>query len=189
MKLIILGGAAVLLCGILVVPFKGGMARWEPKQENIPLDLYIHAKHFARFAQYKVDCTLCHKTPDSFNREKVDHMGCHYCHNNPQSPAPEAARFKCITCHKDLSKVMPESHNLSWVSRHQTIAKQDKNYCLKCHRSYFCTDCHQKRDDVNQRMHSRNWRYYHSIVARSNPRTCSNCHQESFCKECHGKND
>src|SRR3990167_7777740 len=87
--------------GLGLVTILGAEARWEPKQVNIPLDLYNHTKHFARFAQYAIACTMCHKTPDSFNSEKVDHMGCHFCHNNDQSPAPAAARFKCITCHKD----------------------------------------------------------------------------------------
>lgn len=186
---IILLAGLIILAGSLLAPFKLSLARWEPKQVNVPLDLYNHNKHFARFGQYGVNCSLCHKTPDSYNREKVDRMGCHYCHNNGQSPAPKAARFKCITCHKDLSQIKPDNHRLNWVDRHQTTAKSDKNYCYKCHKSYFCIDCHQKRDFVEKRMHTRNFRYYHSIVVRSNPRTCSNCHQRNFCKNCHASNN
>lgn len=165
------------------------VARWDPQQDTSPLDLYIHFKHFERFNAFGVPCALCHQTPDSFNRQKVNRMGCHHCHNNPQSPSSKAARFKCTTCHKNLLQVRPENHNLSWIERHQSIAKQDKQYCYKCHKSFFCTECHQNRDFVNKRMHSRNFRYYHSIEARSNPRTCTNCHQKTFCKDCHAKSN
>lgn len=172
--------------GLLFGFFESVLAKWEPKQVSKPIDLYNHQKHFPRFAQYGIQCDLCHKTPDSFvNKEKIDRMGCHHCHNNEISKVPEAARFKCITCHKDLSQVKPDNHQLNWIDRHQAIAKQDKDFCLKCHKTFFCTDCHQNRDFEDKRMHTRGFRYYHSIVARSNPRTCSNCHQMSFCESCH----
>lgn len=163
------------------------LAKWKPTQDTSPFDLFNHDKHHEYFPEYNVDCTLCHKTDDSYNREKVEKMGCHYCHNNDQSPAPKAARYKCITCHKDLSKVMPNDHKLNWISRHQTQAKQKKTACLKCHKGFFCTDCHQKRDDTNKTRHSRLFRYSHSIEARSNPKSCNNCHQVSFCKDCHAQ--
>ncbi len=175
---------ALLVATLLLISFSSS-ARWQPRQNAEPLDLYNHAKHFGRYIELNVACDYCHQTPDSYTREKVYRMGCHLCHNNPQSPAPTAARFKCITCHKDLTRVKPESHYLNWVSRHQSVAKQDKNYCLKCHKSFYCTDCHQKRDAANQRMHTRLFRYYHSIEARSNPGSCTKCHNFNFCKDCH----
>jgi hypothetical protein len=176
----------ILLLGLISI---SSQARWTPKQNTSPFDLYDHDKHFLRFAEFDVDCTMCHQTDDSYSREKVNKMGCHHCHNNSKSPSPKAKKYKCITCHKDLSKVKPDNHKLSWISRHQTIAKQDKRSCLKCHKGFFCTDCHQKRDFNNKRNHSRLFRYFHSIEARSNPNSCTSCHKTSFCKDCHVSNN
>jgi hypothetical protein len=181
---------AVFIMSIFIFVFMPaqGYARWEPKQNTSPFDLYDHDKHYLRYAEFDIDCEFCHRTDDSYNREKVYKLGCHKCHNNERSPSKKAARYKCITCHKDLTKVKPDNHSLNWQALHQTQAKQNKNTCYKCHKKYYCTDCHQKRDFNNKRMHSRLFRYFHSIEARSNPSNCVSCHKTNFCTDCHSSN-
>ncbi len=181
----------VLFLGfVLVFVFAGlaAQAKLPSPKAGDPMALFDHNKHHEYFSKLSTSCEVCHKTQDSYTRDKVEKLGCHACHNNAQSPSAKAKKFKCITCHKDLKKVKPENHYLNWMSVHQTTAKQGKKDCLKCHKSFDCTSCHQQRDTINQKIHSRNYRYYHSIEARSNPQKCDRCHKVSYCKECHAAN-
>ena len=184
--------AKIIFTIVLLVAMSGiylsARAELPKAKAGSPLDLFNHETHHEYFGSLNIECTLCHKTDDSYTREKVNKLGCHHCHNNAQSPSKKAARFKCITCHKDITKVKPAGHNLNWLSRHQTEAKANKNNCLKCHQSYFCTQCHQQRTSIDNKVHDRSYKFYHSIDARANPQKCGRCHQVNFCKSCRANN-
>ncbi|MBU1918805.1 MAG: cytochrome c3 family protein [bacterium] len=186
-KKFILISISLFLVSVLVSPSLVH-AKKSVSKEASPIALFNHDKHHEYFSNLKTDCKVCHKTENSYTLDTVNKMGCHECHNKTSSPSAKANRFKCVTCHKDLTKVKPANHNLNFETTHQTAAKQDKKTCTKCHKGYFCTACHQQRDTIDQNAHKRNYRYYHSIEARSNPRKCDSCHKVSYCKGCHASN-
>lgn len=155
-----------------------------------PFDIFPHEFHMPLFEAANVQCDLCHSDPDSFqHHEKINRMGCHHCHNNPNAPLP--ASNDCSRCHAGRHAGKPLSHRADWVNKHQSYAKADPDYCSQCHtNAMFCMNCHKRRDTVQTRMHTRNFKYFHSIQARANPRKCDACHTVDFCQRCHsGKAD
>lgn len=160
----------------------------EAKKPIHPFDLFtpeVHEMHTGLFEMAKVPCETCHADPDSFgNREKINRLGCHTCHNNPKPPVD--AGQDCGRCHIGGKFPKPSSHKAGWISKHEIFAKQNPQECAQCHRnSMFCLDCHQRRDTIQQRVHRRNFRFSHSIEARFNPRKCDACHRVNYCQQCH----
>ena len=158
------------------------------KKIKHPFDLFnseVHEMHNSFFEAANIPCTTCHPTDDAFgNRDKMNKMGCHTCHNNPNPPAP--AEQNCNRCHIGGKFPKPQSHKSGWIAKHQNYAKQDPQYCTQCHQNaYFCINCHQRRDSIQTVMHSRNFLMYHSIEARANPRKCDECHALNYCQNCH----
>ncbi len=165
----------------------GAAVMAKEKKIKHPFDLFtseIHEMHNAFFEAADVPCTTCHPTDDAFgNRSKMNRLGCHTCHNNPNPPAPAAQ--DCARCHAD-GFPKPESHRSGWIAKHQNIAKNNPAQCQQCHKNnYFCINCHERRDSIQQIMHRRNFLMYHSIEARANPRKCDECHVVNFCQRCH----
>ncbi|MBI2343758.1 MAG: hypothetical protein HYV02_05460 [Deltaproteobacteria bacterium] len=164
-----------------------GLALSAPAKETRMhlIDMFDHAMHTQIFeGAESFDCTLCHRTDDSYNREKVDLRGCHMCHNNPKAPIP--ANNDCSMCHgATVQPIRPKNHTKGWRSIHPVMAKQDAKNCAACHQVAFCIDCHQQRDTVRQTRHLRNFRFFHSVEARANPASCDRCHTVVFCTNCH----
>ena len=161
----------------------------EGKKAQHPFDLFNHEMHTAMF-EGVVSCETCHADPASFtNRDKINRLGCHVCHNSDNPPLP--ASNDCSRCHPDGKIPKPQDHKADWKAKHQIFAKQNPESCAQCHSDpMFCINCHQRRDDVQEEMHRRNFRYVHSIEARANPRRCDACHSISYCQQCHsGKED
>lgn len=165
---------------VVILPFAA-----VAKKKIHPFDKFDHEMHMGLFEMAGTPCTTCHPTDDSYgNREKMNRLGCHSCHKNPDPPLP--ASQDCTVCHIDGWFPKPESHKSGWIGKHQMYAKQDANVCTQCHQDpMFCMDCHNRRDSVQTRMHDRNFKFFHSIQARANPRQCDACHVVNFCQQCH----
>lgn len=155
------------------------------KKVKHPFDLFDHEMHTGLFEAAGIACEVCHADPESFEKkEKINRLGCHTCHNNPNPPLP--AEQDCTRCHQIGKSPPPSSHKAGWLSKHEYYAKQNIQGCFQCHtNSMFCIDCHKRRDTVTQRMHRRNFRFFHSIEARANPRKCDACHTVTYCQTCH----
>ncbi|MBI4365907.1 MAG: hypothetical protein HY543_03720 [Deltaproteobacteria bacterium] len=154
-----------------------------------PFDRFDHEMHTPLFEGVGVACETCHADSESYGKlAKLNRIGCHTCHNNPQAPIP--ATSTCTLCH-GKGGAMPGNHRVDWLAKHQAIAKQRPQQCADCHADImFCVTCHARRDTVQQTMHSRNFRFYHSIEARANPRRCDACHTVTYCRDCHaGRGD
>ncbi|ADY73005.1 hypothetical protein Dester_0349 [Desulfurobacterium thermolithotrophum DSM 11699] len=112
---------------------------------------------------------------------------CHYCHNNPKSPAPNAPR-NCYICHFNMKEIEPADHKTgNWLKTHKFAYEGEPKRCSECHRQKDCIDCHSQRDVIQHRVHPRNYEYTHGIEAAADPGKCSRCHQIGFCMECHTK--
>ncbi len=168
----------------LIILFSGLSLAARGKKKPHPFDLYDHEMHTPLFEAASVACETCHADPDSFgNREKINKMGCHLCHNNPNPPL--AATNECTVCHGKIPP-KPKSHLTDWLNKHQVYAKQNPQECVQCHtNAMFCLNCHSRRDTIQTRMHPRNFRFFHSIEARSNPHRCDACHTVDYCQSCH----
>ncbi|MDO8526593.1 MAG: cytochrome c3 family protein [Deltaproteobacteria bacterium] len=161
-----------------------GSVQSKAKKQTHPFDLFDHEMHTGIFEGVSFSCENCHADPESFqDRKKINRLGCHMCHNNPNPPVPGTQ--DCKVCHAS-GFPKPESHKTAWIAKHQTYAKQDPQYCTQCHsNAMFCVDCHQRRDTIQTKMHQRNFLFYHSIEARANPRKCDECHSINYCEQCH----
>jgi len=149
-----------------------------------PFDVYNHEMHNGLFEAAGVSCDKCHADPASYgDRKKVNPMGCHGCHKDPNPPIP--ATRTCTMCHFDgIPK--PMDHKVNWMEKHQVYGKNNPPSCNECHpNQMFCLDCHTKRQTVRERVHRRNFRFTHSVKARANPRSCDSCHTVNYCQECH----
>ena len=168
---------------LLILPL--GVAFSKAKKTPHPFDLFDHEMHTGLFEMGNISCDLCHADPDSFNdRSKINRLGCHTCHNNPNPPLPGTQ--ECTVCHIGGKFPKPESHKTGWIGKHENYAKQNPEECAQCHRDrMFCIDCHKRRDTVQTRVHSRNFKFFHSIEARANPRKCDACHTVDYCQQCH----
>lgn len=156
----------------------------EAKKKASAFDVFNHEMHTPIYESSNVPCETCHADPESYgNREKINKQGCHQCH---KAPAPIMPVIKdCKTCHF-AGFPKPMSHKVSWISKHQSYAKNDPASCAECHSNQmFCMDCHSRRDTIQERMHMRNFKFYHSIEARANPKRCNACHTVSYCQDCH----
>ena len=176
---LLVSAALPLLAGPDTQPAKEKKKKWHP------FNIFPHEMHTALFEGASFSCDNCHADPASFgDRTKVNRLGCHICHNNPNPPLPGAQ--DCNRCHPGGKFPKPESHKVDWRSKHQVYAKQNPKECETCHSNrMFCIDCHQRRDTVQERMHKRNFKFFHSIEARANPRKCDACHTVNYCQECH----
>ncbi|MBU0505002.1 cytochrome c family protein, partial [bacterium] len=103
-KKFILISISLFLVSVLVSPSLVH-AKKSVSKEASPIALFNHDKHHEYFSNLKTDCKVCHKTENSYTLDTVNKMGCHECHNKTSSPSAKANRFKCVTCHKDLTKV------------------------------------------------------------------------------------
>lgn len=172
---LLLGFLAILLLSVTVVA----------KKKSHPYDVYNHEMHTALFESVSLSCEkICHADPKSYeNRKKVNPMGCHVCHKDPNPPLEGPST--CTLCHEG-GPPKPKSHRAGWDKKHQIYAKQNPNECQGCHTNQiFCIDCHKKRQTVLERVHRRNFRFFHSIEARANPRRCNACHNVVYCRRCH----
>ncbi|MBI1909473.1 MAG: hypothetical protein HYS22_04830 [Deltaproteobacteria bacterium] len=158
------------------------------KKKFHPFDLFDHEMHTPMF-EGVIPCETCHADPDSYtDRRKINRLGCHTCHNNPNPPLP--GNNDCNVCHKTGSGgtpfPKPASHKMDWLNKHKTLAQQNPAECTQCHaNAIFCINCHKRRDTIQQRMHRRNFKFFHSIEARANPHRCDACHLVNFCQDCH----
>lgn len=179
----------IFLAMVLAI-FSLGIAVAKEKKVKHPFDLFDHEMHTGLFEMANIQCELCHADPESFgDREKINRLGCHTCHNNKDAPLP--ATQECTVCHIGGKFPKPESHKSGWIAKHEAYAKQNPENCSQCHRdAMFCIDCHKRRDTVQQRVHKRDFKFFHSIEARANPRKCDACHTVTYCQQCHsGKGD
>jgi len=153
------------------------------KKKPHPFDKFDHEMHMG-FFEGTLPCETCHPTDDAYgDREKMNRVGCHKCHNSPEPVIP--ATEDCKLCHA-AGFPKPESHKASWIAKHPSYAKTNPDYCQQCHsNAMFCSDCHKRRDNVQEKMHRRNFKYFHSVEARANPRKCDSCHVLNFCQNCH----
>jgi nitrate/TMAO reductase-like tetraheme cytochrome c subunit len=164
-------------------------------------DKFNHARHTKALAEAGVSCPDCHHfnvlidtSNEQLARDLATHAlypgsaPCHYCHVSDEtrvSRAPQA----CTTCHENLQPLMPENHQIAWLTVHSSAAQTNPQQCANCHRDAFCINCHERRDTIQTVVHTRNFRFYHSIEARANPRQCGSCHREDFCTNCHQQNN
>ena len=150
-----------------------------------PFDLFDHEMHTGLFETVEFQCENCHKDQEDFaNREKMNRLGCHTCHNNPNPPLPGTQ--ECTVCHIGGKFPKPQSHKAGWIAKHESYAKLNPQECAQCHsNAMFCVDCHKRRDTIQQKGHRRNFRFFHSIEARANPRKCDACHTVNYCQQCH----
>lgn len=172
--------AAVIFC--LVFSFLPTAAA--KKKKSSPYDVYNHEMHNSIFESAKHPCESCHADPLSYgNRDKINKQGCHACHNSSTPVMP--VKKECVVCHSG-GFPKPASHRVSWISKHQSYAKNDAASCVECHpNQMFCMDCHSRRDTITERVHRRNYEFYHSIEARANPHKCASCHSVAYCQKCH----
>ncbi|MBK9294992.1 MAG: hypothetical protein IPM57_11235 [Oligoflexia bacterium] len=161
-----------------------------------PLNLlFSHKAHQNAFNKTEISCTKCHnfsvkpKGSDPLAEGvpsgllKVSRKVCHECHMGKISlPRPN----QCTLCHKNVEKLMPESHKKNWAKRHGHIAQLNSDACKDCHTDKTCTQCHTQRDTLKPNVHRPNFRLTHSIEARANPQSCVVCHANtSSCTQCH----
>ncbi len=112
---------------------------------------------------------------------------CHYCHNNPKTPAKDAPT-QCYICHYNMKEIEPANHkNPNWTKVHKLAYEANPKECSNCHKQVFCIDCHIRRGVIQHMVHPRNYEYTHSIEAAADPGKCSKCHHIGFCMECHTK--
>ncbi|WP_265821391.1 hypothetical protein [Geovibrio ferrireducens] len=78
----------------------------------------------------------------------------------------------------------PSSHDISWMDRHGSASKVNKQECLQCHTDQVsCIQCHQ---EVSPRNHTPSWtKKGHGLEARWDRSSCTTCHKEDSCIECH----
>lgn len=157
--------------------------------------LFTHKAHQKAFKKTEVSCTNCHSfaTKPEGNDPlsegvpkgliKADRKVCHECHMGKISlPRPN----QCTLCHKNVNKLMPDSHKQNWKYRHGKIAQSNSEACKDCHNDKTCTQCHTQRDTLKPAVHRPNFRLTHSIEARANPQSCVTCHANtSSCTQCH----
>jgi Cytochrome c7 and related cytochrome c len=148
-------------------------------------------------------CTVCHGQGETnFTAKKVDH---------PITAAPGA----CETCHKDLTDLVPQSHEqVNWMKEHKNFVNMSgpQNDCKSCHTPATCQECHDASNMAKdlgpgqlyvpstpslspmtthknltiQKVHPDNFRFTHSIEAKGRESTCYTCHDErNFCVQCH----
>ena len=52
-----------ILLALMLILSNQLFARWQPKIDASPMDLYNHDTHHTYFGTYKTDCALCHSVP------------------------------------------------------------------------------------------------------------------------------
>jgi hypothetical protein len=160
---------------------------------------FDHQRHAKTLAEQGVACGDCHRFDARIDTGKAPlaaaaseaalfpgSAACHYCHG-PSDTRIAAAPSACITCHSNITPLLPEDHQVAYLRVHGATASADPVACQNCHRDAFCINCHQNRDAILTFMHDRNYLSLHSVDARANPIQCGNCHREDFCLNCHAR--
>lgn len=156
----------------------------------LPFD---HQEHAGSFARNGVGCLDCHpvgmraSTPGGSEPPLPEPptSSCHGCHLGELAKAPRSSPDTCTLCHTDLSGLVPNSHNLEWISLHGDASRAASSDCTSCHRASECLDCHDRRGAGSEEPHPVGFRSTHGVDARLDPRSCSSCHTEASCTSCH----
>lgn len=110
----------------------------------------------------KLHCTTCHNRVahlyiTNYDKgEKKDHKylngmsmreGCFRCHSAQKpytAPNGKKSPTACVTCHNKDAE-LPIGHGKGWRIAHGGVARQDFNYCFRCHeKEVSCERCHEK---------------------------------------------
>jgi hypothetical protein len=134
-------------------------------------------------------------------REQLPRMSlCLKCHIGGTKHAPS----RCATCHMVTpsgtmqvafvdteAKLAPsgairgDAHGPDFRRNHASVARNDEQYCLNCHRKDECLTCHNgvvKPMDI----HANDYVSIHSTDARRDAPKCRGCHRyQTFCLGCH----
>ena len=160
---------------------------------------FNHERHAAVLERQGVTCADCHRFDAQIGggepqlaaalsaaAQYPGSAACHYCHG-PSDTRLAAAPSACTTCHRNLTPLLPTTHDIAWSRVHASIASTDPVQCQNCHRDSFCINCHQARDSLLTFVHDNNYMSIHPVDARSNPMQCGSCHREDFCINCHAR--
>ena len=166
---------------------------WWKKRQQRPDIFYPHDAHRDIMKQEGDSCLRCH--PFSKN-EQADKKRlreitvianepleaiCHSCHVD-QHTAPS----RCDLCHRDMSVIWPEDHDIDYKNRHAETARRDADDCARCHIDVsFCADCHFQRQTLQRNQHSPAYAGMHGLDARFDNRSCASCHNADYCANCH----
>ncbi len=189
----------------------------------------VFFSHQQHAGDMKLKCETCHQ-----GLEKVDFSEdaanvfpkmelCTTCHGNVEtnaSPADTTFALKsapggCEACHRDLTKLVPESHHeTDFVNQHKDFVNVagPQNDCKSCHSPATCQECHDASNMAKdltpgqiyvpstpslsplpthsevtaEKVHPDNYRFIHSIDAKGRESNCYTCHDErTFCVQCH----
>ncbi len=198
-------------------------------QDLAPTPSSVFFSHKQHAVNLKLKCETCHQDLDKVEYSKYDpntfpKMGlCTTCHGQIETNvkaektdyAMKVAPAGCETCHKDLTKLVPESHHQTdFMSRHKNFVSVSgpQNECKSCHTQASCQECHDASNMAKdwtpgqiyipstpslspltthdkltvQKVHPDNYRFTHSIDAKGRESNCYTCHDErAFCVDCH----
>lgn len=197
-------------------------------QTNGPV-FFSHQHHAG---DLKLKCEMCHQGFEKvdYARQNPDALPkmerCVTCHGLVETNVKtekvdyvlKAAPAGCETCHKNLTKLVPQSHRQTdFMSQHKNFvnASGPQNECKSCHSSATCQECHDASNLAKdlapgqiyvpstpslspltthdkltvQKVHPENYRFTHSIHAKGRESNCYTCHDErTFCAQCHNSN-
>jgi hypothetical protein len=189
----------------------------------------VFFSHQSHAGDLKLKCETCHRGLDKVDYAEQDPNAlpkmelCTTCHGQIETNvkaekvdyAVKAAPAGCETCHKDLTKLKPESHlQADFMSQHKDFVNMagPQNDCKSCHTPATCQECHDAsnmtkdltpgqiyvpstpslsplttHDNLTvQKVHPDNYRFTHSIDAKGRESSCYTCHDErTFCVQCH----
>ena len=153
---------------------------------------FSHSDHAATFSAASIACTDCHPQGLSLPEGMADTVtipdprsACHACHLQEVAGAKRAAPRACAACHSDMIDIMPNSHNIGWVTGHGDEARLAGATCSDCHAASRCLDCHEDRGALSRSPHGPAFRGTHGVEAAVDPASCSRCHAPSTCTNCH----
>ena len=164
---------------------------WEQRRQR-PDIRYPHKIHEPVMQAEGDSCLMCH--PFGGTRETdIDRLKalspianepleaiCHDCHVDRL-----AAPSRCDVCHRDMSAIWPEDHDIDYRNRHAAAALRDAESCRQCHVDpSFCADCHFRRD-WDPLQHPPGYLAAHGLDARLDALSCASCHMTRFCADCH----
>ncbi len=173
-----------------LINFNTAFSEEVQKKEKMP---FPHKAHFEVIQKRENICLACHPflaidiEDKKLDKELNDIMKkpgkeiCHSCHM-----LEKTASSQCVLCHRNMNKILPESHAFDYIEKHVFDAKINSKSCDECHTSpSFCTNCHFKRNGIKNRTHKGWYLNSHGIEARIKPHMCDQCHKKFFCTNCH----
>lgn len=201
-----------LVISLLAVPIFISHIAIAQKTENKEAKKETSTQAHKEYAEMKIgDCNDCHKSegvapnhgPDWVREHRVlanqGEKNCSACHKQSW----------CLDCHKGggidaklstqnyRADYVPKSHRSDFLEIHPIKAKDNPQYCYRCHEQQYCNQCHNRFPKGSMRIRSHlmlgpDHQTYapalgeHAREARRNLQSCQACHPDgNVCIQCH----